>query len=112
MCVYIYVYIYRNSVAGVLFEALERADVKDADRGVAAARVQQLLVCEQTQHLPRQSLRRNRQESIPPQGSGFQKWRSSPDTLFNEFTCSNTLAWWSVFVNFTNAGNFKDWPTC
>ena len=44
--------------------------------------------------LPRQSLRRGRQKSISTQGSGFQKWRSCPDTLLNEFTCSNTLAWY------------------
>ena len=43
--------------------------------------------------VPRQSLRRGRQKSISPQGSGFQKWRPSPETVLNEFTRSSTLAW-------------------
>ena len=47
---------------------------------------------------PRQSLRRGRQKSIPPQGSVFQKWRSCPDTLLNEFTRSNTLMWFNRIV--------------
>ena len=42
---------------------------------------------------PRYSLGRSRQKSIPPQGSGFQKWRSVLKTILNEFTPSNTLAW-------------------
>ena len=45
------------------------------------------------QHTPRQRLKRGRQKSISPQGSGFQEWRSSPDTLWNEFTLSSTLSW-------------------
>ena len=53
----------KKQAVGVLFEALERADVKDADRGVAAARVQQLFVREQTQHLP-QGKRDNRLRAL------------------------------------------------
>ena len=44
-------------------------------------------------HPPRQSLRRGRQKSFPPQGSDFQKSNAYPGTLFIEFTPSNTLAW-------------------
>ena len=42
---------------------------------------------------PRQSLRRGRQKSYPPQGSGFQKSEAYPDTLSSEFTPAHTLAW-------------------
>ena len=38
-------------------------------------------------------LRRGRQKSISPQGSGFQKWRARISAFLNEFTPSNTLAW-------------------
>ena len=34
------------------------------------------------------------QLSGPPQGSGFQTWRSPFKALLNEFTLCNTLAWW------------------
>ena len=39
-------------------------------------------------------------KSIPPQGSGFQKWRPPFKALLNEFTPSITLAWyeWGVFL--------------
>jgi len=42
---------------------------------------------------PRQSLRRGRQKTISPHGSGFQKSNLSPETVLNDFTPSNTLAW-------------------
>ena len=44
--------------------------------------------------VPDQSLRRGRQKSISPQGSGFRKRRAPILALLNEFTPSNTLAWW------------------
>ena len=45
--------------------------------------------------LPRQSLRRGRQKSIFPQGSGFQKWKQAQVAVLNEFAPSNTLAWFA-----------------
>ena len=39
---------------------------------------------------PRQSLRRGRQKSIPPQDSYSQKWRAQISARLNEFTRSNT----------------------
>jgi len=42
---------------------------------------------------PRKSLGRGCHKLILPQGSGFQRWRSSLKALLNEFTLSNILAW-------------------
>ena len=41
--------------------------------------------------LPRQSW--GRQKLISPHGSGFQKSKPFDETVLNEFTRSNTLAW-------------------
>jgi hypothetical protein len=42
---------------------------------------------------PRQSLRKGRQKSISPQGSGFEKWKQARVPIVNGSTPSNTLAW-------------------
>ena len=42
---------------------------------------------------PRQSLGRGCQKSIPPQGSGFQKWRPCLKRFLKRFTHSIILAW-------------------
>ena len=47
--------------------------------------------------LPRKSLEGGSQESIPQQDSGFQKWRSPLKALLDEFTRSNTMAWFFFF---------------
>ena len=60
-------------------------------RVIKKKKVIEMLVCDEG--APRQSLGRGRQKSIPPQGSGFQKWRPCAVTVLNEFTRSNTLAW-------------------
>ena len=44
--------------------------------------------------VPRQSLRRGRQKSISPQGSGFQTSTAQRVAPLDEFTPSNTLAWY------------------
>ena len=49
--------------------------------------------CQSGSAVPRQSLGRGRQKSIFPQDNGFQKWRSHPDAVLNEFTPSNKVAW-------------------
>ena len=41
---------------------------------------------------PTPEFKKGSPKSISPQGSGFQKLRSCPDTLSNGFTRSNTLA--------------------
>ena len=51
--------------------------------------------CQSRLCLPRKSLEGGCPKSIPPQGSGFQKWRSPLDAFLNEFTPSNTLAWYA-----------------
>ena len=43
----------------------------------------------------RQSLGRGRQKSIPPQGCGFQKWRTHSDAFLRQSAPSYTLAWQS-----------------
>ena len=44
--------------------------------------------------VPRQSLERVAKSRLSLTGSGFRRWRSSPETLLNEFTPSDTLAWY------------------
>ena len=55
--------------------------------------------------MPRQSLRRGRQKSFSPQGSCFQKWKACPDTLLNDFTTSDTLAWCACRCARTRGGS-------
>ena len=53
-------------------------------------------VCSAATEFPRQSRRRGRQKSISPQGSVLQQWKQAQVPVLNQFTPTNTLAWFRL----------------